>query len=103
MFTQTKQVILEIFGDRCGNDILRILTSANSSNSLMSAAGDTIYGGASGVETRLPIGSAGELLTVVGGIPAWVAPAPPVTSTYYSSVMTGGPYSTTSSTPVDVG
>jgi len=37
----------------------------------MTANGDMIYGGTSGAGTRLPIGTAGQVLTVVGGIPAW--------------------------------
>lgn len=38
----------------------------------MTTLGDVIYGGASGIGTRLGIGSAGQVLTVVAGIPAWV-------------------------------
>lgn len=41
----------------------------------MTTAGDTIYGGASGTPTRLPIGSTGNVLTVSGGNPVWAAPA----------------------------
>jgi len=39
--------------------------------------GDLIYAGAGGAWTRRGIGSAGQLLTVVGGVPDW-ADAPPV-------------------------
>jgi hypothetical protein len=41
----------------------------------MSALGDLITGGASGTPTRLGVGAEGEVLTVTGGEPAWVAPA----------------------------
>jgi hypothetical protein len=39
----------------------------------MNTAGDIIYGGASGTGTRLAIGSAGQVLSVVSGAPAWSA------------------------------
>ncbi|MCY1296853.1 hypothetical protein D9M70_462650 [compost metagenome] len=41
----------------------------------MSAAGDMIVGGASGAPARVPAGAAGYVLTMVGGAPAWAAPA----------------------------
>lgn len=37
----------------------------------MTSTGDIIYGGASGVATRLGIGSESKVMTVVGGVPAW--------------------------------
>ena len=37
----------------------------------MTTAGDIIYGGASGLPTRLPIGTNGYTLQVVAGLPAW--------------------------------
>jgi len=40
----------------------------------MTTLGDIIYGGASGVQTRLPIGTTSQVLTVVSGIPAWTTP-----------------------------
>jgi len=39
----------------------------------MTTAGDTVIGGVSGAPTRLAIGAAGNVLTVVGGAPAWAA------------------------------
>lgn len=39
------------------------------------ATGDIWYRDAGGLLTRLPIGSASEVLTVAGGLPDWVAPA----------------------------
>jgi hypothetical protein len=37
----------------------------------MTTAGDLIYGGTSGAATRVGIGAAGQVLTVVSGLPAW--------------------------------
>lgn len=39
----------------------------------MTTNGDVIYGGASGAPSRLGIGSSGQVLTVSGGIPAWIS------------------------------
>lgn len=39
----------------------------------MSAAGDIIYGGASGTPTRLAKGSDGHVLTLASGVPSWAA------------------------------
>lgn len=39
----------------------------------MTTSGDIIYGGASGVATRLAKGSNGQVLTLAAGIPSWVA------------------------------
>ena len=53
-------------------------TTANAAfNALspMSNTGDTIYESAPGVASALPIGTTGEILTVVAGIPAWATPA----------------------------
>lgn len=41
----------------------------------MTAAGDLIVGGASGAAERLGVGTAGQILTVSGGTPAWVSPS----------------------------
>lgn len=38
----------------------------------MTTSGDVIYGGASGTPTRLGVGSNGQVLTLVAGVPAWV-------------------------------
>jgi hypothetical protein len=42
----------------------------------MTSTGDLIYGGTNGSATRLGIGSAGQILTVSGGSPAWAAASP---------------------------
>jgi hypothetical protein len=39
------------------------------------ATGDIYYRNSGGVLTRLAVGSAGQLLNVSGGLPAWIAPA----------------------------
>lgn len=39
----------------------------------MTTSGDLIYGAGSGAGTRLGIGSAGQVLTVSGGLPVWAA------------------------------
>ena len=41
----------------------------------MTTAGDLIRGGTSGAAARLGIGTAGQVLTVVSGAPAWAAAA----------------------------
>lgn len=41
----------------------------------MTTSGDMIYGGASGIDTRLAKGLNGEILSLVAGIPAWVSAA----------------------------
>lgn len=41
----------------------------------MTAAGDIIFGGANGAATRLGAGTAGQVLTMVSGAPAWVTPS----------------------------
>mgnify|MGYP006367358293 CR=1 FL=1 len=43
----------------------------------MTTLGDTIRGGASGTPERLAVGAEGQVQTVVGGVPAWAAPAGP--------------------------
>lgn len=40
----------------------------------MTTLGDLIYGGASGAPTRLGAGIAGDILTIVGGLPVWGSP-----------------------------
>jgi hypothetical protein len=40
----------------------------------MTTAGDIIVAGASGVPTRLAAGPSGDVLTIVGGVPAYAAP-----------------------------
>jgi len=57
-------------------------TAAAAFNALnpMTTTGDMIYESATNVASRLPIGSSGQVLTVVGGIPAWSATAATATN-----------------------
>jgi hypothetical protein len=41
----------------------------------MTTTGDTIYSSSGSTPARLGIGTTGQILTVVGGVPAWAAPA----------------------------
>jgi len=43
----------------------------------MTTTGDTIYSSSGSTAARLGIGSTGDVLTVSGGVPAWVAPISP--------------------------
>lgn len=47
---------------------------------LVAAPGDLVVGSAPGALARLAVGSAGQVLRVVGGAPAWAAP-PPIDAT----------------------
>jgi hypothetical protein len=62
----------------------------------MTTAGDLIEGGSGGSAGRLPVGTAGQVLTVVAGVPAWAASggggfAP--ANTYFVG-LSGCPYTT---------
>lgn len=48
-----------------------VLAASGSLSNPMTTLGDIITGGASGTPTRLGIGSTNQVLTVVGGVPAW--------------------------------
>lgn len=50
------------------------VTITNSMATAITTAGDLIKGTGSGTFDRLGIGSTGNVLTVVGGVPAWAAP-----------------------------
>lgn len=52
----------------------------------MTTLGDLIYGGVSGTPSRLGAGAAGDILTIVGGLPAWGAPD--IVSAYQSIAQT---------------
>lgn len=67
-----------ITGNAAAAPAFRALVAADIPFSLsnpMTTTGDSIYGGANGVATRLPAGSAnGMVMTMANGIPAWVSP-----------------------------
>jgi hypothetical protein len=56
----------------------------------MTTAGDLVYENATPTAARLPIGSTGQVLTVVAGEPAWAAPATGGTVTSVSVVSANG-------------
>ena len=58
--------------------------------SVVTAAGDILFASAASIVTRLAIGSAANILTVVGGLPAWAAPAAGGTVTSVSVVSANG-------------
>lgn len=70
----TELVELEQGGNSRRCTVADIRSGAGLTNP-MTTAGDIITGGASGVPQRLGVGSNGQTLTVVGGVPAWAAPA----------------------------
>ncbi len=51
--------------------VLRIAGAGLRAANPMTTSGDLIYGGASGVETRLPKGTNGQVARLVAGLPAW--------------------------------
>ena len=51
----------------------------------MTTAGDIIYGGASGIPTRLGVSTNGYVLTLVSGNPAWAASTASINSTNYTT------------------
>ena len=61
--------------------------------------GDLAYSSATAnTNTRLAIGSTGNVLTVTGGVPVWAAPAAPSTAKNYSLLNAGGTALTGAST-----
>jgi hypothetical protein len=56
----------------------------------MTTTGDIEYEASAGVAARLPIGSTGQVLTVVGGIPAWSATAATATNNKETFVLVSG-------------
>jgi hypothetical protein len=72
--------------------------AASLANSLMTHAGDVLYENATPTAARLPIGSTGQVLTVVAGLPAWAAAGGKAQQT--ARVHIGVIASATPSTPV---
>jgi hypothetical protein len=67
-------------------------------NALLTTTGDTIYASAASTPARLGIGSAGQVLTVSSGIPAWASPAG--SNTNWVAVNAGGTSLSGSSTTI---
>ena len=74
--------------------------SAGMSNP-MTTTGDTIYSSSGSTPARLGIGSSGQVLSVSGGLPAWVTPAGSGVKQVVTATTTSGT-STSSSSYVDV-
>jgi hypothetical protein len=55
----------------------------------MTTAGDIIYENATPAAARLPIGTTGQVLTVVGGLPAWSATAATATNAKETFILSG--------------
>jgi len=72
-------------------------TSSGGMTNPMTTTGDTIYSSSGSTPARLGIGSASQVLTVVGGIPAWSSP----TSSGALTKITSGSFSASSSVVVD--
>jgi hypothetical protein len=62
--------------------------TSGGTNQTTYTTGDILYASASNTLAKLPIGSAGQLLTVTAGIPSWVA-APATGVTTFSAGTTG--------------
>jgi hypothetical protein len=64
----------------------------------LTTTGDTIYSSSGTTPARLGIGSAGQVLTVVSGIPSWTTPATAITTATFrdekSSGTPGGTFTT---------
>lgn len=56
------------------NNVVKSAVDAKMSNPMF-ASGDIIYGGASGVATRLPKGDDDKVLMLKSGLPSWETPA----------------------------
>ena len=73
---------LRVTGDGTANQVLSsdadgTMTWKDGTLSTTSATGDIIYRNNSGVLAKLAIGSAGQLLTVAGGLPSWATDSEP--------------------------
>ena len=73
---------LKVTGDGTANQVLSsdadgTMTWKDGTLSTTSATGDIIYRNNSGVLAKLAIGSAGQLLTVAGGLPSWATDSEP--------------------------
>lgn len=73
------------------------VTITNAMATAITTNGDLIYGTGSGTFTRRGIGSAGQVLTVSGGIPTWATPSGTLTITQIASGTLSGSSVTVSS------
>ena len=95
----TTDTILEAFG-KVQAQLNAKQASGAYLTSPMTAAGDLIYGGASGVGTKLAIGTTGQVMRVVAGLPSWATltasdvGAAATSHTHAASALTSGTIAT---------
>lgn len=77
------------FASRTYSNVQVIDDPSNAMTSVLTTTGDMVYASSANAPTRLSIGSANNLLTVSGGIPAWTA-SPSVTTLTTSGLVTAG-------------
>lgn len=85
------------------NNLTDLSSTAAGFNNIspLTTAGDLIYEVSATDAARLPIGTAGEVLTVVAGLPAWAAPSTPTYLAPTQTVLTGsGTFITPSPAPL---
>lgn len=90
------------------NNLSDVSTKATSFNNIspVTSTGDLIYSSSGATNTRLPIGTSGQVLTVSAGVPTW-QPAPGTVSAFFassqvttnSSNVSGGTFTTFSNSP----
>ena len=85
-FTGTATFALSV--DASGN-IIETAAGAAALTNPMTTLGDIITGGVAGTPARLGIGTNGDVLTVVAGIPVWLAPGVGGTVTSVAAASTG--------------
>jgi hypothetical protein len=67
-----------------------VISSGGGMTNPMTTTGDIIYGGAGGAPQRRAIGTAGDLLTVSGGVPIWAHDFPAALYTFDQGVTVTG-------------
>lgn len=83
------------------NNLSDVASKATSYNNLspMTTTGDIEYEASAGVAARLPIGSTGNVLKVVGGLPAWAANTITLTAPTVQKFASGSGTYTTPTSP----
>jgi hypothetical protein len=87
---------------QASNNLTDVSSATASFNNInpMTTTGDMIYENAPTSAARLPIGTTGEILTVIGGIPTWAPVAPPAFMPPTIQVLSGPSGTYTSPTPL---
>jgi hypothetical protein len=72
--TPTSATLTNATGLPLTTGVTGVLPTANGGTNISTyATGDTLYASASNTLSKLPIGSTGQILSVVAGVPAWTA------------------------------